>query len=405
MSGNTGERPIDKLLSGNVKLGKITFKNIDLMFIAVLWVLAFLARYRLFPIESADYYGFLELWMKDIKSAGPLKALSMEISNYTSPYMYLMSLVSGFENPLHALKYISVVFDYFASVVMFLLVYELTANVQKSTIGMAMVLLSPTVIIDGAYWCQCDIIYTSFILLALLFFFKDKSMACFIVLGIAFSFKLQTLFIIPFFIIMWLKNRTVKLVHFLFIPVMYVVMHIPAWILGRPISQWLFIYFDQSGYYPWGTLNYPNAYVLLDEGIQSNHYMDEVSGAGLFFAILALGVIAYYFYNKKIKFDNNLLITLALFMVAVILYTMPHMHDRYGFLIDLLAIVYAILRPRKMPVAVGFMTLSVLIFMPYLIAVNIFSMQTLSIALLGLICYVGYDLYKLVKENEIAESK
>lgn len=174
MSGNTGERPIDKLLSGNVKLGKITFKNIDLMFIAVLWVLAFLARYRLFPIESADYYGFLELWMKDIKSAGPLKALSMEISNYTSPYMYLMSLVSGFENPLHALKYISVVFDYFASVVMFLLVYELTANVQKSTIGMAMVLLSPTVIIDGAYWCQCDIIYTSFILLALLFFLRIR---------------------------------------------------------------------------------------------------------------------------------------------------------------------------------------------------------------------------------------
>ena len=91
---------------------------------------------------------------------------------------------------------------------------------------------------------------------------------------------------------------------------------------------------------------------------------------------------------------DELLITLALFTVALIVYSLPHMHDRYGFLIDLLAIIYGTLNVKKMPVTGGFMLVSVLSFMPYLIAVHIVPIQYVAIALLGLIVYVGYDLYR-----------
>lgn len=398
------QRYIDVLLNKDISFKGISLKFIDVLFVIVLWKLAFIIRFKLFPIESADYYGFLEQWMNQIKELGGFKSLGTKISNYTSPYMYLMCLVSGFDNSLYALKMISVVFDYIASIAMFLIVHQLTNNTKKSIIGMALVLLSPTVIIDGAWWCQCDIIYTCIILWALYFFFKDDSSKCLIFIGIAFAFKLQTIFIVPFLLIMYLKKKTVRLLDFVYVPFVYIIAQLPAWMFGRPFMDLMMIYFEQSGTYPWGTLEYPNTYALLDETIEHMHHMNEVTWAGTWLTIILLGTLAYYIYSKHVDLTNDLMVTLALFSVAIIVYTLPHMHDRYGFLIDLLAILYAVLRPKRLPVMVGFMLVSILTFMPYLVAVHIFDIKIVAIALLGLITYVGYDLYNLIKMNEKTES-
>jgi len=405
MKPNTGERYIDRFLGAEIKTGKITFNRVDILFMAVLWIFSFFIRIRLYPIESADYTGFLAKWIDSIRFYGPAKSLGMEISNYTSPYMYFMSLASLTENAMYFLKTVSVLFDYFASVVMFLLVFELTQNKHKSVLAMSFVLLAPPVILNGAYWCQCDIIYSSLVLLSLLFFFRGKSLKCFIVLGIAFSFKLQTLFILPFYIIMWLKNRTVKIWHAVFIPVMYIVMHVPALIMGRPFSQWIKIYFDQSGYYPWGTLNYPNLYTFLDETIYAGHHMDEVSGSGMFLTVMLLGVIAYCFYCRNIRLTNELMITTAMFTIMVILFTLPHMHERYGFLIDMLAIVYCILSPKKIVLTMTIMFMSVLIYMPYLIGTDIFRMTSISVINLVCIVITGCDLYRQIRISDKAAAE
>ena len=127
----------------------------------------------------------------------------------------------------------------------------------------------------------------------------------------------------------------------------------------------------------------------------------EVGGAGVFMTVILLGCIAYYFYTKKVKLTGELMITLALFTVALIVYSLPHMHERYGFLIDLLGIIYGMFNIKKMPVVCGFMLISVLSFMPYLIAVHIVPIQYVSIALLGLIVYVGYDLYQQTRKNSL----
>lgn len=157
------------------------------------------------------------------------------------------------------------------------------------------------------------------------------------------------------------------------------------------------IYFDQADTYPWGTLEYPNIYALLGEVAPDMHYAGEVSGAGTFMTIMLLGCIAYFFYKKRIRLTGELMIGLALFTVAVTVYFLPHMHDRYGFLIDLLAIIYGSLNVKKLPLAFGFMLISVLTFMPFLIAVHIVPIQYVAIALFGLIVYVGYDLYGQVR--------
>lgn len=395
------ERAIDRLLFTEFKIGKIKFKAVDLIFIICLFVFAFMVRWKLMPIESADFWGFLEDWMNQIREGGGFRSLGRQISNYTSPYMYLMCIVSYLtENNLYGLKLLSVLFDYLAAIAMFLILYQMTCNVRKSILGMAALLLSPAVIIDGAYWCQCDIIYTAFILYAFYYFLKDNSRWCMIFLGISFAFKLQALFIVPFFIIMWLKRKTIRLADFLYLPAVYVLGALPAWLAGRDFKELMMIYFEQAGTYPWGTLEYPNIYALLGEAMPDMRHAAEVSGAGTFLTIILLGCIAYYLYEKNINFTNELIVTLALFTVAVTVYFLPHMHERYGFLVDLFAILYGALNPKRLPVVCGFMLVSLLSFMPYLIAVHIVPIQYVAIALLGLIVYVGYDLYNQVSENQ-----
>ncbi len=396
------ERTIDRIMFNKIKIGKITFQVVDLAFILCLFFFGFMIRWKLMPIESADYWGFLEDWMRQIREGGGYRSLGHQISNYTSPYMYIMCFLSYItDNDLYALKLVSVCFDYAASIAIFLLIFQMTENVKKSIHGMAVLLLSPTVIIDSAYWCQCDIIYTTFILYALYNFFKNNSKWCLIFIGISFAFKQQVLFIVPFLMIMWLKKRTIRLVHFLWVPVIYVISTLPAWMMGRDFKELLLIYFDQSETYPWGTLEYPNIYALLGEAMPDMRHADEVSGAGIFMTIILLGCLAYYFYTKDINMTDELIMTLALFTVGVIVYCLPHMHDRYGFLIDILAIVYGVINIKKLPITFGFFIVSILSFMPYLIAVHIVPIQYVAIIQLGLIAYVGYDLYKQIKANSL----
>lgn len=396
------ERSMDKVMFSKIRIGKITFQIVDFLFILCLFFFGFMIRWKLMPIESADYWGFLKDWMEQIREGGGFRSLDHQISNYTSPYMYIMCLVSYIsKNDLYALKMVSVIFDYAASIAVFLIIYQISQNVRRSILGMAAILLSPAVILDGAYWCQCDIIYTTFILYALYHFFKDDSETCLILVGISFAFKLQTLFIVPFLLIMWLKNRTIKLAHFVWIPIVYVLSAVPAWLLGRDFKELMLIYFDQSGTYPWGTLEYPNIYALLGETMPDMRHAAEVSGAGVFLTIMLLGVIAYYFYTKDVNLTDELLVTLALFTVAIVVYCLPHMHDRYGFLIDLLAVIYGMLNAKRLPVMCGFFVVSIVSFMPYLIAVHIVPIQYVALTLLSLIMYVGYDLYRQIKANSL----
>lgn len=396
------ERAIDRLLNTEIELYNIKWKAVDIAFILCLFVLAFMIRWKLMPIESADYYGFLKEWMNTIRANGGFRSLSMEISNYTSPYMYIMTILSYIStNDLYALKLVSVFFDYVSAVAVFRILYYMTKSKGKAVFGMAILLLSPTVVIDGAYWCQCDIIYTSFLLYSFYYFLKNDSRKSAIFFGLSFMFKLQAVFLLPFFLIMWLKKRTVKLRHYVYVPVIYVISNIPAWMAGRSFKELMTVYISQSGYYPWGTLNYPNIYALLGEIMPDMKHADEVSSAGTVMTIMMLGCIAYYLYDRKVRLTNELLVTLALFTVAIIVYSLPHMHERYGFLIDLFAIIYGVYNVKKMPAACGFMLISVLAFMPYLIAVTIVPMQYIAIALLGLIIYVGYDLYYQIQKNTL----
>ena len=91
------------------------------------------------------------------------------------------------------------------------------------------------------------------------------------------------------------------------------------------------------------------------------------------------------------------MITMALLSVGLATYTLPHMHDRYGFLLDVLAIIYALQRPKKAPVSVAYIIISLISYMCFLNGIYVIPFAYLSLALLALHTYVGMDLARQIK--------
>lgn len=395
-------RKIDFILNYKVTIRGICFQMVDILFIVCLMVISLFIRTAFLDIQSGDYLGFLQMWMQTIRERGEFASMGLEISNYTPAYMYILSFLSYFnDSDLHLIKFASILFDYLAGIGVFLIVYHITHSTRKAILGMSMLLLAPSVVINSAYWAQCDIIYTTFILYALFFILKGNSRKALIFVGIAFSFKQQALFFLPFLILMWLKQYVVRLRDFIWIPIVYFITIIPPWLLGRNLNNLMSIYFSQSDYYPWGTLEYPNLYVLLGEAMPNLRHPDEFSSAGIWLTILLMGCLAYYFYGKKIILSYDMVITTALLSAAMVVYCLPHMHERYGFLIDLLAIIYGFINIRRIPAMISFLFISLISYMPFLIDMDIILLEYSAFWLLGTIVYVGWDWYRQIQASAI----
>ena len=377
---------------------------IDAAFIIAILVLAMMARLQLLPLETTDFKFCLARWMDKIREYGAWKSLGMRISDYSPAYMYIMCLVSGIGNTLYALKGVSIFFDFVAGVTMFFLVSELTGSRRKGIAALAATLLCPTVIFNSAWWCQCDIIYVTFMLLSLLFIFKEKGVLACLMLGIAFSFKVQAVFLLPFLVILWLKGKTVKFWHLLLVPAVFLVSLIPSWIAGRPLGDLLSVYFLQAGEYRYGTLHYPNFYEFLHENNVHWHHLRELGSFGLYFAFGVLGIFAYWAYFRKFRMTRQIMVTMALFSICLVLFTMPHMHERYGLVVDLLVIVYALQRPEKTPIALCYILVSLLSYIPFLNRADALPSIWLAIAMLALNILVGRDLVRQINENNCEEA-
>lgn len=70
-------------------------------------------------------------------------------------------------------------------------------KVNKYIKGFIYTLILPGVIINSAVLGQCDSIYTAFVLMFIYYILKNKNKLALFLLGLALSFKLQSIFVAP----------------------------------------------------------------------------------------------------------------------------------------------------------------------------------------------------------------
>lgn len=328
------------------------YQNVILLAAGVL--LAILLRYLLLPFESGDYLIHFGKWYDFILENGNFSALKYDFANYNVPLLYLMAACSVLfpeSSKIFVLKGISIVFDFALAFFVYKCV-SFKHYRREAALAALATLLAPTVILNGAMWGQWDSIYTTFLVACIYFLLIQRQAAACIAFGLAFSFKLQAVFLAPFFLWLFVKKK-VKVQYFLLALLCWVTLLLPAWLIGRPFDDLLLIYMNQNFIYSSLSKSAPNLYQWI-----SDDYYSFYPG-GIVLTVGIVSIIAVIVYRSQTKITAARLIFLAFLSILLTPYVLPKMHDRYFFPADVIAIIFAFYWPRYWyaPVVVGLTSL------------------------------------------------
>lgn len=385
------------LMDKRIKIGQITFDLLDILLLVGISVAGFLIRYVFKNIITDDWNYFWGPWISELKEGG-FRALSTDFYDYAPPFMYILYLISILPvNPMSAYKAISSLFDFFAALVAAGIIFHITKSKIRAIGIYSIFMILPTMVANSALWAQCDVIYTTFILLSILFIFKDKPNLALFFYGIAFAFKLQSLFVFPLFVILWAKNR-VKIKHFLWIVVMYICGILPAWIAGRPLGELINIYVAQGTQDAYSlSLKWANIYQVYG----TTFFVKEYEGAGILLILGILMILMFYMAYKKYEMSKEFILLVGFFFAMVTAYFLPHMHERYGYLADLLAILYAFTTVKRFYYPLIHVMISLSSYMEYLSQTFAGPLPYYAFVELFLIVLAGLEIYHYINHQRI----
>lgn len=373
--------------------GKLSSRGVLLCLLPV--GLAVFLRCLCLDYTSNDYLVFLSDWAAFFRENGGWAALRLPKGNYNVPYLYFLAAISYFPVPdLYAIKLFSILFDVILAWGGMRLVHALTPErIGGPAAAFCVLLLLPTVILNGALWAQCDSIYAAFCIHALASALERRSAQSVLLVALAFSFKLQTVFLLPLWCALWLAGR-IKFRHLLLFPAVSAAVCLPALLLGKPLGDILGIYLGQTTEYSnYLTLNAPSVYALLPFEITSN--IPAAAHLGILSAFAAVGVILLLLFFRRHKITDQALFLTALFFAVGIPFLLPHMHDRYFFLADVLTLCWSCFRPRRIVFTAAVQIASLGAYYAYLSMHYLFPMAWGALLLLAVLPAV---LYFLIRE-------
>jgi Gpi18-like mannosyltransferase len=224
-----------------------------------------------------------------------------------------------------------------------------------------LVLLGPTVVVNSALWGQVDAAWVAPLLAALTCVLTRRPWLGMALLGLALALKLQSVFLVPAFAVLVL-TRQLPLRALVAAPAAYLLAFVPAVLAGRsPDIVWS-IYAGQAGTYPAMTLNAPNLWQLLPDRPEL-----FATPATLVTATLVLALVALLS-SRPEPLQAEGVLRIALVFALLCPYLLPHMHERYFFAADVLAVLYAVVRPARWWLPLLVVSASLLSYVPYLYA-------------------------------------
>lgn len=380
-------------------------------------VIAFWIRWNGMEYITADMEICLIPWSADMKTGYGPSVLSTFDGDYNMPYvtvLWLLNYLPG--RTVVKVKLFSVVFDYLGAIAGGLIVariYEMQKDVNgiwskfenytKEILFVAVytaVLFYPSAVLNSAYWGQCDMIYVTFLLYMIYALLRDKPSVAMILLGCAFSFKLQAVLILPVLVIYYWKTRRISIRHFLWIPVVMELLCIPAIIGGCSVFVPFSVYLRQLGRYPYMYVFYPNIWALFKDA--PYYIFSTVANLSI---IGVLGVFAVLVIRNGKKETAMQWLRYVLWSVFFTMCFLPCMHERYGMLLEIIAILYAFLDRKYGIYAMIIGAGSYVVYVQTTFGKHYFSDEWIAIAYLLCLGLMTYQVITDCKNDLQSDSK
>lgn len=323
-------------------------ENRRYIYIAVLLLAgaaAFAVRWMGIEHITADFETCLIPWSAAMKTGQGPKILLAYDGDYNMPYitvLWLLNYLPG--RTIVKVKLFSVLFEYLGAVAAGLIAAHFAKEGKREqwfAMVCVAVLFYPSAVLNGAWWGQCDFIYVAFLLYMIFAILKKRYGTAMILLGCAFSFKLQAVLILPVLLIFWWKKRSFSGAYFLLVAVMMEVLCIPAILGGYSVFIPFSVYTRQLGRYPYMYVFYPNFWALFRE---APYYI--FSSVAILGILAGLGVFAVAVIRKKTEISGEQWMEFAVWSTFFMMCFLPCMHERYGMLVEILAVIYAFINRR-----------------------------------------------------------
>lgn len=330
---------------------RVPLKNFQLKWGFVFLLLVAIGYHAMFGFSNDDLRHFILPWLDKIREIGIKKFLAMGDYNYTPTYVYLLYLASILPGPENSILYIKLL-SVAGNGVLCLCLYRLFSNFmdgRRALLCAAGIFVLPTAAVNAALWGQCDAFYTAAIVLGIAEGIRSNMIRMMLAIGVAFSFKLQTIFIFPFVIYFILRGR-VKVWHLIIPVAVYCISVIPAWMAGKSIKDLALIYYHQAGFYNRLSLGAPNFWTFVQFHLHG-FFFDAATPAGSLIA-LAAGVTLAGWAARKVV-GPRALMELAVASLMLIPFLLPRMHDRYFFPADILCYALALAYPGMRTIALA----------------------------------------------------
>ena len=318
--------------------------------------IAFVLRYCVMTYETLDYQDWIRVWLDALRQNGAWRGLGQEIwsCNYNVPYLYILAVISKSSiYELYLVKLTSIFFDVLLAFFTMRLVGVFHDSPARKLTAFLGTLLLPTVFLNGALWGQCDVIYAAFAVLAVYLALTDRPGWSVAAIAVSISFKLQGIFLLPAYLA-FLLGKKIRFKHLFIFPAVYILTILPAVFAGRDFWELLTLYYHNTSTIGDG-LNYNSSsmYALFDFTSLPN---EAAARIGILFTVFFCLAIFLWLFLRANDLNNRVLFGVCLLFCLGVPFFLPHMHDRYFFMADVLTFALAVISPRMsvVPVCVSF---------------------------------------------------
>jgi len=325
-----------------IKVIKLIEEYKSMLFLLAITGISLYIRYTGIRFLSADMEYYFVQWYEILKERGGLPGLSRRVGDYNVLYETIIALMTYIDmKAMYLFKMLFIGFDYILAFSVAVFACELRKEKIFSTtfqIVYAIVVLLPTVVLNSAFWGQCDVIYTCFLILFLMFLYKEQWIKAFIVYGIALAFKFQTIFFIPFIIAYYFYKKKFSILLLAVSVSVFYVLSSAGVFFGRHPLEPFYIYLGQANVSTSMYLNVPSFWMLIGDNYE------WLKGTAICIFAGLCGVGLYYVLDGKKKMDTaeQYLNTCCWFLWTCILF-LPAMHERYTYPLDIIFIILCFL--------------------------------------------------------------
>lgn len=345
--------------------------------------------------EFPDFTIFLNPWLDALRAHGPA-IIGTDFANYHPPYLYIIWFFSLFiPDNLSVIKAVSALGDILLALSVYGVVRQVMPHGNVKYVAAYAVTLLPTVMINSAFWGQCDAFYTAFLLFALMYALKGNGAGVWALVGAAVAFKTQGIFLIPFALFVTLAQKHAPTVIAYAALVLIGLLGAPL-LFGVQISQLVTYYVtDLSPMWGMEMLSWwcANVMAWLPD---SQYYLWHYVGIGAYVLIL-VGFAVYGWRVRSGKVTSRQLIVVATLSAMLSTFVLPQMHERYYFPAEVLLFVLAVLAPRW-AVAAGIMQFVTITAMGILFAGHVspdrLPFKVLSLLVFGIIIALFIRVHK-----------